>query len=97
MVESKVTVAKLLLKVPLLVIFLAIVNNADGGAVNVPLAAIDNEPFISITGLLVLAVTITAFVPFPIVKSLLIVIVWLAALPSVKVGAEAAVGTKVRL
>ena len=96
-VVSKVTVPELLLNVPLFVISFAIVKDEDGGAVKVPLAAIINDPFTSIVGLFVFAVTVTELEPLPIVRSLSTVIVCDAPLPRVKVGPEATAGRKLKL
>jgi hypothetical protein len=94
---SIVTVPELWVKVPLLVIFPAIVNNAEGGAVNVPFVSIRKSPLTSTVGLLVFAVTFTLFVPFPIVRVFEIIIVCDAPVPRVIVGAAATAGAIVRL
>ena len=69
LVVLNVTVPPFAVKVPLFVIFFAIVKPAEGGAVNAPFAATVRDPLTAIVGLFVLAVTVTAFVPFPMVKS----------------------------
>ena len=98
LVVLNVTVPELLLNVPLLVKLLDIVKDpAEPGAVRVPLAFIVRLPLTPSDGLFVAPVTVTALVPFPIVKLLDTLIVWDAAEPRVNVGAEATVGAKLKL
>jgi len=97
-VVSKVTVPELWLKVPLFVKLTATLKEpVDPGAVNVPLAEIETDPLISSAGLFDAAVTVTAFVPLPIVRSFETVIVWDAPVPSVIVGSAATAGAIVKL